>query len=84
MFYFGFSGLVFFFIISCVLHRTIFARLNRTINGMNVIKTKQDFSIRIQESGKDEITQLEKSFNHMMTSLEQRKTKFNIKQIMII
>lgn len=70
LFYFGLSGLVFFIIISCVLQRTIFNRLNRTINGMNVIKTKQDFSIRIQESGKDEITQLEKSFNHMMTSLE--------------
>ncbi|MGO4271208.1 EAL domain-containing protein, partial [Paenibacillus sp. TAF58] len=75
LFYFGLSGLVFFFIISWVLQRTIFARLNHSINGMNVIKTKQDFSIRIQESGKDEITQLVKSFNHMMTSLEQSQNE---------
>ncbi|MCY9668653.1 EAL domain-containing protein [Paenibacillus alginolyticus] len=75
LFYFGLSGLIFFFIISCVLQRTIFARLNQTINGMNVIKTKQDFSIRIQETGKDEITQLVKSFNHMMTSLEQSQNE---------
>ena len=82
--YFGLSGLVFFFIVSFVLQRTIFTRLNLTINGMNVIKTKQDFSIRIPESGKDEISQLVKSFNHMMTHLNNRKTKFNIKRIMII
>ena len=73
--YFGLSGLVFFFIVSFVLQRTIFTRLNLTINGMNVIKRKQDFSIRIPESGKDEISQLVKSFNHMMTSLEQSQNK---------
>ncbi|MBD0378786.1 EAL domain-containing protein [Paenibacillus sedimenti] len=75
MFFFGLSGLVFFFIISYVLQRTIFARLNHTIGGMNVIKTKQDFSIRIRESGRDEITQLEKSFNHMMSSLEKSQNE---------
>jgi diguanylate cyclase (GGDEF)-like protein len=73
--YFGLSGLIFFFIISYVLQRTIFTRLDYTINGMNMIKTKQDFSIRILESGKDEITQLEKSFNHMMMSLERSQNK---------
>ncbi|MFD0693277.1 EAL domain-containing protein [Paenibacillus sp. GCM10027628] len=73
--YFGLFGLVFFCIINYVLQRTIFARLNHTIGGMDVIKTKQDFSIRIQESGRDEITQLEKSFNHMMSSLEKSQSE---------
>jgi diguanylate cyclase (GGDEF)-like protein len=69
--FFGLSGLVFFFIVSYVLQRTIFSRLNSTINGMNRIEKKKDFSFRIQEYGKDEITKLDQSFNHMMTSLEQ-------------
>ncbi|MGG1554217.1 EAL domain-containing protein [Paenibacillus ferrarius] len=73
--YFGISGLVFFFIISYVLQRTIFTRLDNTISGMNLIKTKQDFSIRILESGNDEISQFEKSFNHMMISLEKSQNK---------
>jgi diguanylate cyclase (GGDEF)-like protein len=71
LFYFGISGVVFFFIVRTIFQRTIFARLNSTINGMSLIRKKQDLSIRIQESGDDEITQLEKSFNHMMKSLEE-------------
>ncbi|WP_052487612.1 EAL domain-containing protein [Gordoniibacillus kamchatkensis] len=75
--YFALSGFVFFFIVSFVLQRTLFARLNRTISGMNAIEEKQDFSIRIPESGKDEITKLEKSFNHMMSSLEHAQSEIH-------
>jgi diguanylate cyclase (GGDEF)-like protein len=73
--FFGLSGLIFFFIVSYVLQRTIFARLISTINAMNQIEKKKDFSFRIQESGKDEITKLDQSFNHMMTSLEQAQNE---------
>jgi diguanylate cyclase (GGDEF)-like protein len=70
LFYFCLSGIAFFILLRYILQRTIFTRLNRVINRMNTIENGKDFSIRIPESGKDEFTKLEKSFNHMMTTLE--------------
>jgi len=68
--YFGLVAIVFFFTVSSILERLIFARLNRTVHGMNTIETRQDFTVRIEETGSDEFTKLERSFNHMMESLE--------------
>ncbi len=73
--YFSLSGFAFFLLVFYVFRRTIFKRLNRAIVGMKEIESAQDFSLRIQESGKDEITQLEKSFNRMMTSLAHAQTE---------
>ncbi|WP_373230015.1 EAL domain-containing protein [Cohnella sp.] len=68
--YFTLSGFSFFLLIIYVFRRTIFKRLKRAIVRMSEIESTQGFSLRVQESGKDEITQLEKSFNRMMVSLE--------------
>jgi diguanylate cyclase (GGDEF)-like protein len=72
--YFCLSGIAFFILVRYVLQRTIFTRLNHVINRMNTIESGKDFSIRIPESGKDEFSKLEKSFNHMMTTLEHVQT----------
>lgn len=73
--YFGLSGLVFFVTMNYVLERTLFARVKQAMSGMNAIETKKDLSIRIKESGRDEITRLVQSFNHMMNSLEQAQNE---------
>ncbi|MBD2868887.1 putative bifunctional diguanylate cyclase/phosphodiesterase [Paenibacillus arenilitoris] len=70
MLFFGLTGIGFFVIARLVLQWTIFGRLNRVIRGMREIETEKDFSIRIPESGKDEIAQLERSFNLMTASLQ--------------
>jgi diguanylate cyclase (GGDEF)-like protein len=68
--YFALSGLAFFAIVSFVLQRTLFRRLNRAISGMKRIEKKQDVSLRIAEDGNDELAEMERSFNRMMASLE--------------
>ncbi|WP_248927090.1 EAL domain-containing protein [Paenibacillus hamazuiensis] len=75
MLFFAASGLAFLLLVSFVLHRTLFRRLNGGIAAMKRIETKQDFSLRIAEYGGDELTELEKSFNRMMTSLEGAQQK---------
>jgi diguanylate cyclase (GGDEF)-like protein len=69
--YFAASGVLFLLIVYIVLGRTLFSRMNQVKHRMKEIETLQDFSIRIPESGNDELTQFQKSFNHMMSSLEQ-------------
>ncbi|MFC5449745.1 EAL domain-containing protein [Paenibacillus aestuarii] len=64
------SGIAISLIAISLLERTIFTRLNRVIAGMKEIEKAKDFSIRIPVTGNDEITQLEKSLNHMMSSLD--------------
>lgn len=64
------SGIAVFIVAMITLDRTILTRLNRVIDSMKEIEQAKDFSIRIKVSGKDEVTQLEKSMNHMMSSLE--------------
>ncbi|MDQ1913665.1 EAL domain-containing protein [Paenibacillus sp. GD4] len=75
--YYALSALLFFLIIIIVLQKTLFTRLQHTVIGMNRIKNHQDFSIRLQESGNDEMTMLERSFNHMMASLQQAQTEIH-------
>lgn len=75
MLYFSVAGFAFFLLITHFLGRTIFKRLNRAIENMQEIENGKNLSIRIQESGKDEITQLEMKFNRMMTSLEKAHTE---------
>lgn len=75
LFYFSAAGFAFFLLITHFLGRTIFKRLNRAIENMQMIENGKDLSIRIQESGNDEITQLEMKFNRMMTSLEKAQTE---------
>lgn len=69
--YMALTGIIFLVIIHYLLQKTLFQRLQNTVDGMNIIKRKQDFSIRLFEYGNDEITKLEKSFNRMMVSLQE-------------
>lgn len=68
--YFVIFGCVFFLIVWAVLQRKLFSRVGNMMTGMNEIEMNKDFTIRLHETGKDEITKLQQSFNLMMSSLE--------------
>ncbi|MDD9269216.1 EAL domain-containing protein [Paenibacillus sp. GCM10023248] len=69
------SGIALFIVAMALLEHNIFIRLSRVIGGMKKIEMDKDFSIRIRVSGNDEISQLEKSMNHMMSSLEHAQSE---------
>ncbi|MFD2613978.1 bifunctional diguanylate cyclase/phosphodiesterase [Paenibacillus gansuensis] len=68
--FFAVSGLSFFLLVSFVLKRIVFRRLNEAIEGMRYIDRQKEFHLRMKVTGNDEVTQLESTFNSMMTSLD--------------
>lgn len=68
------TGLFFTIISVFLLKKFILSRVDNLISKLDEIRKSSDLSSRVVISGKDEISQLEKEFNHMMSALEKSHT----------
>lgn len=72
--YIGFSSLVTLMLVLGLLNKLIIARIGNLSSQLRLIQNNRDIKSRIIISGKynDEITELEHSVNHMLTSLNEK------------
>ncbi|MFC0215986.1 EAL domain-containing protein [Paenibacillus chartarius] len=71
--YYALSGLALLVVVIIVLKRNVFHRMYRAVSGMNSIEREHNFSLRIAETGQDELSDMERTFNRMMASLERKQ-----------
>ncbi|MCW8887987.1 MAG: methyl-accepting chemotaxis protein [Gammaproteobacteria bacterium] len=64
------SGVLFVFIIVGMLNRMIVTRLNTAVEAMQEVAMKGDLNLRLDESGKDEITALSLAYNTFMVKIQ--------------
>ncbi|MCW8826533.1 MAG: methyl-accepting chemotaxis protein [Gammaproteobacteria bacterium] len=64
------AGVLFVFIIVGLLNRMIVTRLNTAVEAMQEVAMKGDLNLRLDESGKDEITALSLAYNTFMVKIQ--------------
>ena len=60
------------YVISHSVHRKISDPIQKLLEGMQLVSNRQDYSLRLQEGGDDEIGKIIKGFNHMIEQVQQR------------
>jgi two-component system chemotaxis sensor kinase CheA len=75
----AFAGLCFGCVVTWLLQKTVISRIVGLASSITEIRHRSDLSLRVSVSGQDEITDLARSTNEMLTSIEKAKSEIEFR-----